>query len=349
MDPSAHTSQDLKLRPGDAYRSEVGLVARSPKTGETTLLLGFSDIDGTLNDEHVVESQRIHTIGPAVDAVRELQSYGIPVGICTARAHGEAELYARAVGASGIIIAENGASTAYPGGECVTIGDMRDIRECVVAIEESIGRSIVSTLDIASLEERWSRQCAARSTGQAIARESYNNDLGHDSREALRMSASRVASAYLSGLTPDERRIAVAVAESRGFKPFGDLLHLISRRADKGVALEALCERLQGEMVSLTTGRFAGASIRIDRVAPIVFGNGENDLPLFASAIERGGYGVLVADPVKPSGFHFDICTNAPHPQTLITHGAPFGHGMRAAVPLLCSHLKADYGIELRQ
>lgn len=349
MEPCSAASNLITLRPGEAYRTDIGLLARSPKTGEILLFVGFSDIDGTINDEHVPESKRIHTITPAVEAVRELQALGIPVGICTARAEGEAQMYAKAVGARGSVISENGACTTYPLGDRVTIGDMREIRECVAMIEAKIGRSVTSTIDLPRLEAVWREQCAARGSRGQSSLAPYNDDLGHDSLEALRLSAARGASAYLAGLTPHERSIAIAVAESQGFKPFGDLLHLISRRANKGVALEALCERLRGERVAVTSGSFTIGAVTIDRVAPIVFGNGENDLPLFSAAIERGGYGILVADPIKPSGFHFDICSNPPHPKTLRTEGAPFGHGMKASIPLLCEQLQRDYGVELQR
>lgn len=336
---SSDTSQHTTLRAGEAYASDRGVVFRSPKTQETCLLIGFSDIDGTINNEHVPESERLGTIGPARDGVALLQSLGVPVGICTARAQGEAQMYARAIGARGPVISENGACTVYPNGDIVTIGDMREIRQCVAVIEERIGRAVVSTLDLHALEARWAQQ---QEMGLHV-----ENDLGHATVEALRLSASREASAYLSGLNEYERSVAFAVAESFGFKPFGDLLHLISPRADKGVALDALCARYVGEEVSLYSKDGSVSNAVIDRVTPIVFGNGENDLALFSCAIERGGYGVLVADPVKPSGFHFDVNSKPPHPRTLITPGAPFGHGILAAIPKIVSQLKADYGIDV--
>ena len=80
-----------------------------------------------------------------------------------------------------------------------------------------------------------------------------------------------------------------------------------------------------------------------------MFGNGVNDLPLFASAIERGGYGVLVGDPVRDCGFHFDIQKRPPHRNTVLTYGAPFGHGMKAAIPVLISRVRNEYGIALER
>lgn len=347
MGPHGQISRVVALAPGELCRSEVGLVFRSPTTKQTCLMLGLSDIDGTLNNEHVLESERIHTISPAKEAVHALQSRGVTVGICTARAKGEAEMYAHAVGARGILISENGACTTYPDGKQVTIGDMREIQECIAAIEARLGRTLVSTLNPDALEERWFQQCVARKVRAASVVADPENDLGHATREALRLSASRGASAYISGLTPEERVVAIALAESYGFRPFGDLLHLINRRADKGIALDGLCEGFIGEELSVFDSNGGQKRVRIERVAPIVFGNGENDLPLFTSAIERGGYGVLVGDPVKPSGFHFDLNAQPPHPKTLITHGAAFGYGMRAAIFPLSSRIWDDYGISL--
>lgn len=347
MEPSGCVPREMRLGAGTTYRSDMGLVFRSPKTQETCLMFALTDIDGTLNNEHVSESERIHTIAPACEAIDALQSYGVLVGICTARANGEAEMYARAVRARGFVISENGACTGHPGGTPVTIGDMREIRECVAAIETALGRSVVSTLDLTALESRWHDQVMARRERSGVDIPAQEDDLGHSTLEELRISAARVASAYLSGLAPAEREVASSIARAHGFRPFGDLLHLINRRADKGVALDALCERLLGEELLVSDASGARMNVLLDRVTPIVFGNGENDLPLFASAIERGGYGVLVADPVQAHGFHFDLRAQPPHPHTLITHGAPFGHGIKAAVPELVSRVRDRYGILL--
>lgn len=310
-------------------------------------MFGLSDIDGTLNNEHLPESERIHSIGPAREAIETLQSLGILVGICTARAQGEAELYAGAVGARGTLISEDGACTTSPRGERVTIGDIREVRECVAVIEERLGRSLVSTLDREALEESWRTQVAARENGQSLLLPAHENDLGHSTIEALRLSAARVASAYIGGLASDERAIAIGIAEAYGFRPFGALLHLITRRANKGVALDALCESFRDRPVSVLDGSGARKSVHIDRATPIVFGNGENDLPLFSSAIERGGYGVLVGDPVRAGGFHFNIQARPPHGKTIVTFGASCGHGMKAAIPELMSRVLDEYGIAL--
>ena len=349
MDPCGHVSRVTSLAPGEVCQSDVGLVFRSPTTKETCLMLALSDIDGTLNNEHVPESERIHTIGPAREAIETLQRCGILVGICTARAQGEAELYAEAVGARGWLISENGACSTSPQGERMTIGDMREIRECVAAIEERLGRPLVTTLDREALEARWQKQVTARREGKDASSPIHENDLSHSTVEALRVSAARVASAYISGLALGERAIAIAIAEAYGFRPFGDLLHLIHRRADKGVALDGLCESFRGQEVSARDASGCRKSVRIDRVTPIVLGNGENDLPLFASAIERGGYGVLVGDPVRDCGFHFDIQKRPPHRNTVLTYGAPFGHGMKAAIPVLISRVRNEYGIALER
>lgn len=348
MDPRVQISREVPLTPGETYRSDEGLVFRSPKTNETCLMLGLSDIDGTLNNEHVTESERIYTVAPAGVAIARLQACGIPVGICTARAQGEAEMYARAVGARGVIISENGACSTYPGGERVTIGDMREIRECVSAIESRLGRSLVTSLDIEALEARWLEQERSREEGRGIGVPPYKNDLGHSTVEEVRMSAARIASAYISGLAPEERVVAVAIAEAYGFRPFGDLLHLINRRADKGIALDALCERFLAQDLVVFDEKGARRKANVDRVTPIVFGNGENDLPLFASAIERGGYGVLVADPVRDTGFHFSFHERPPPPKTLIMQGTPYGYGMKAAIPQIFSLIRDEYGIVLR-
>jgi len=49
------------------------------------LLVGFTDIDGTVNKETEPEIKRISTIGPAREALARFQDFGIPFGVITAR------------------------------------------------------------------------------------------------------------------------------------------------------------------------------------------------------------------------------------------------------------------------
>lgn len=318
--------EDLR-RQGEAVHSEHGLLVRSPRTGVGLLITALTDLDGTVNDEHEPEFRRLDTIGPAREAFGVLAACGVGVGICTARSTGEALRYRTALNVSGPIIAENGAVVLLTDGTRRLMGDPGPLRAAVDRIQRRVGRRFPHSLDWAGLEEAWERERRGES---AVF-------LGHPDREALRLAADRYASCFLVGLDPAEKRLAAGVACEMGLSCFGELLHLIPSGVGKGAALDLL----NGLLVRLPVA----TPWRPDTVVPIVFGNGENDLPLFAKAIQGGGAAVLVGDARSATGFHLDTRAHPVPEGTIKIPRISHGYAIRKSLPLLADFLATRHGI----
>lgn len=310
---------ELRLR-GEAVAGPAGLRVRSPRTGQWLLVLALTDLDGTANDERVPEPARLATLGPARAAFARLHESGVATGICTARSLGEAREYRDALGIGGPIIAENGAVLVLPDGTCRRLGDAGPLAAVVAAISTTVGRPVPSSLDWPGLEAAWE----AERQGRAPV------CLGHESLAALRRAADRVASCFLVGLSPAEKEVATRLAAAAGLDAFGDLLHLVARPADKGLAL--------GEL--LDTLRPSDSAV----VVPIVFGNGVNDLPLFARALRAGGAAVLVGDVASASGFHFDPVRHPVPAGTITVPGVSHGPAILRSLPRIADFFAGQYG-----
>lgn len=316
-----------------AAREEIlpcphGLLVKSPATGQWTLFFALTDLDGTANDERAPEQERISTIGPAREAFATLALTGIPTGVCTARSFGEARQYREALGITGPLIAENGAVASLADGSLGALGDSSQLAPIIAKIAAAVGRPILNSLDTQGLINAWQRE----QSGEAAVL------LGHPDLESLIRSAERRGSCYLIGLDAKEREVAITVAEMFGLSAFGDLLHLIPAGVDKGMALDSLLESLRRSSATVATGPVAGA--------PIVFGNGKNDLPLFQRALDAGGAAVLVGDASHPSGYHPELPTDQIPTGTLTLPGLSHGHAIQASLPCLARFLAHRHGIQ---
>lgn len=318
---------DRLLSSGAAARCADGLLVKAPRTGATLLICALTDLDGTANDEHVREDLRLATIAPARDAFAVLAASGVVTGICTARSSGEARHYQRELNVTGPLISENGAVVRFPDGSREVFGDLGTLAAAVNTITARLRRPVPHSLDWAGLEAAWERE--RRGESPAL--------LGHPDRESLRRAAEREASCFLVGLTPEEKRLVAGLAGELGLACFGELLHLIARGANKGRAMEALNAHL--------LHRPPEQGLKPDRVAQIVFGNGENDLPLFASALRAGGAAVLVGDATTEHGFHFDPMQHPVPEGTISLRGVSHGHAIRQSLPLLREFFAARYGV----
>lgn len=286
----------------------------------------MTDLDGTANDEHEPEHARLATIAPARAAFARLAKAGAITGICTARSFGEAAHYRAALGISGPLIAENGAVRERPDGSRELLGNPAGLKAAVDRITAAVGRRFPHSLDWHSLESAWENE---QRPGAAVF-------LGHPDRESLRRAADRLASCFLVGLSPSEKAVAVRVAGELGFDAFGELLHLIPRGANKGTALVRLLADFRGP----DTERAAGA-------VPVVFGNGENDLPLFREALAARGVAVLVGDARSASGFHFDPALHPVPEGTLCFPGQSHGHAILASLPDIARRLRELHGLSV--
>lgn len=328
-DPSISPPVTLEalLVSGAAVKSPLGLRVRTPHGGKRLLVCAMTDLDGTANDEHVAEHLRLSTIGPARDAFAQLAEAGVVTGICTARSSGEARHYRRELGVSGPVISENGAVVEFADGSRQVFGDLNQLREALARVRSRLGRNVPSSLELPGLIEAWQRE---RSGLSPVF-------LGHPDLDSLCRSADRRASCFLVGLTPGEKLIVTGIATEMGLGCFGELLHLIPAGADKGRALAALNAAL--------LSRVAEPGEAPDLVAQIVFGNGDNDLPLFEQAIRGGGAAVLVGDPSTPWGFHFDTIRH-PVPDGVISlAGVSHGYAIQRSLPLLKTFFAERYGI----
>lgn len=322
--PSSVGSANQIERIPIAARSEQGLRAGSHKMSPALLIVAMTDIDGTANDEHEPEHQRLATIGPAREAFSTLEKEGIVTGICTARSVGEAYHYRSALQLTGPLICENGGVLVFTDGSRRILGDLEKLKNGVKRISARIGRYIPNSLDWPGLEAAWELERSGKSP----------EFLGHPDRESLRLAADRLASCFLVGLDPAEKVEATAVAKELGLDSFGELLHLVPHGVSKGVALSMWMEHVEA-----TT---PGPPVK---VVPIVFGNGENDLPLFERAIHAGGAAVLVGDPRTANGFQFDIIRHPPPLGTITLPGISHGYAIQQSLPRLAEFFAARYGI----
>jgi hypothetical protein len=201
------------------------------------------------------------------------------------------------------------------------------LAEAVRRIDARLGRAVPNSLDWAGLQAAWERE--RRGEGPVF--------LGHPDRESLRRSADRHASCYLVGLSPDEKAVVAGIAGEMGLTCFGELLHLIPRGVDKGRAFAALNAHL--------TAIPPQHGLRPDMVVQIVFGNGENDLPLFGQALKAGGQAVLVGDATTLGGFHFDIARHPVPESTIMLPGVSHGHAIRRSLPLLRDFFAEKHGV----
>lgn len=316
------------LREGSAARTPDGLLAHPPGHRATVLVCALTDLDGTANDEHVAEHLRLDTIGPARETFALLEASGVVTGICTARSTGEARLYRRELGVTGPLISENGAVVTYPDGTRDVFGDLSTLAEAVHRIEARLGRPVPNSLDFEGLRAAWERE----------RRGECEVFLGHPDLDSLHIAAERSASCFLVGLTPAEKEIAADIAEGMNLSSFGHLLHLIARGADKGRALGALNDHLRS--------RPPVGGLRPEVIAQVVFGNGENDLPLFETALREGGTAVLVGDATTPGGFHFDSRRHAIPEGTIRFPGISHGHAIRRSLPHLRRFYRDRHGID---
>ncbi len=318
---------DALLAAGAARKCSDGLLVRSPKTSEVLLIYALTDLDGTANDEHAPESSRLSTILPASNAFSRLKESGIITGICTARSLGEARHYQQHLNVSGPLIAENGAVVHFPDGSQKVFGSLAQLKAVADWASSHLGREIPNSIEYPSLEEAWEKE----QRGETAAL------LGHTDKESLRRSADRVASCFLVGLSAPEKEAVAAHASEQGIFCFGHLLHLIPAGASKGVALKALNDHLME--------RTPDHGLRPDRVALIVFGNGENDISLFEQALKAGGAAVLVGDATSPGGFHFDTSMHPVPAGTIAMRGVSHGDGILQSLPLLKDFFAREYGI----
>lgn len=318
-----------------------------PPAGENQLLVErgskklaiicFYDIDGTVNNEKVKESERLATISPAKEALQTLKSVGISSGPITSRSFGEAQAYQNTLASTGLVICEDGAVIVLPAGfsdEQRAQLTKRGLRTTTHAGRVAIIVSSVDTTTIGSLITRVTEE-----SGQPMISTLFSPPkeiqmtIGHSTEEAARLSAERIASAYIVNPTTEQERLLKEYAPDVGIRLFGKLLHLIGADAHKGTALQLLHDHAD----------ILFPDEHVEGILPIAFGNDTNDVELMKQAHSLGGIGVLVPHPNNDF-----IVPPDQIPKYVIKTDAPYGMGMVEAIPRVFQQLNQQFGLALQ-
>ncbi|MBI3485470.1 HAD hydrolase family protein [Candidatus Daviesbacteria bacterium] len=298
------------------------------REGKRFAVTAFTDLDGTANDETLPESERLATIEPAREAIAELEKRKIPAGIVSGRSFGEALLYQNALKGHGFIICEDGAVVVLPNlGLDLTseasLGSRYHLTE-----HEGRRALVLSKIDTATIGKFLSVVGLRSDAVTTIysSPEQIQQVVGHPTSLAARLSADRLASAYIAQASPEQLQRVTAMAPEFGIRTFGVPLHLIGTDADKGEALQVISDNVS--IFFPNRGQLAG-------IIPVVFGNNVNDIKLIQRAETMGGVGVLVGHPM---GGYF--VPEDQIPQTTIKATKPYGLGMREAIPQVLERLK---------
>lgn len=311
------------------------------------VVIALTDLDGTVNNETLKEAQRISSVGPAREAVQQLENIGISIGVITARSFGEAEMYLKALDAHGFTICEDGAVLILPqSGPSVSqaklSGRMRFVehgnRQAVVLSEvdtQYIGRYLKYILDMDKSESAGTSQKFVATCFDSP--EEIQRLAGHENVDLARLSAERLASAYVVGASQKQAEMIQRYAEKWGIRTFmrvfGDPILLFGQDVHKGDALQTLNDNI---------GFFYPGHGRLTGIIPIVFGNHTNDIKLFERAHQMGGVGVIVKHP--DGGY---AVSESDIPDFVIQSGEPYGFGMKASVPKVFDFLRSHYAVNL--
>lgn len=293
------------------------------REGRRLAVMAFSDIDGTINNEGLPDSERLGSIGPAKHGIGLLETRGIPVGLITARSLGEAEVYQNAIGNKGITICEDGAVVLLPPH---TLDEEHEhkLSERVRLMEHN-GSPVVllSSVDAPAIERflSFTEQEAIKRGGQPP-----ESSTPHLSSEDT--NTGRIGSVYAGDTTEIQRKVIQEHAQANNIRYFGrpQYLHLVGADAHKGTALQFINDNIKLFMPS-DTG--------IDGILPIVFGNNENDLVLLQKAREMGGIGVLVMN--VRGGYSVP---EEKLDRSIMKATKPYGHGITEAIPHVLEALK---------
>jgi predicted mannosyl-3-phosphoglycerate phosphatase (HAD superfamily) len=289
----------------------------------------LSDIDGTAVDETLPERRRLsESSQPAAETFRRFASeLQVATGLCTARAASEALKYgARLNALSAPAIAEDGGVILLPK-EWGDIGQLAmrfDPVPGVRSLREIEGHVAVLTTDdpmgrIHRTLERFDPM-STFVTSLSSAEQLLDSSIGYDTVESAELARGRLASAFIELSDEEAKSDLVRRAAGEGLRVFGltHLPHLIPQDVSKGSALRVL-----RDMYHALHGR---------ELRPIVFGNNENDLPMFDVAHEMGGAGIIVEHP--SGGF---LVQTGDH--VIKAHGA-FGHGISSSFDIVSALIK---------
>lgn len=301
------------------------------RDGKRLVVAMLTDLDGTVNDESVRESERITTIGPAKDAIAEFESRNIPVGIITARSFEEAVEYQTALHATGVIVCEDGAVIGLP----LHAMDKQQEEEIarqyklemyknrkvllLTSIKTQNIKELLEEIEVKSGEnQKIISSCTTDSDQLAIAAH-------HATVREASLSQGRLASAYAVGLSPAQLNLIEELAPQRNIRTFSSSVDkttlFFGADTNKGHAVDVLRKNPH---------IFYPQSVKADGIFMITIGNHNNDAPLLSKA----DIAVVVA---KPDGNYAISRENIPS-GALVAKQA-YGHGIKEAVPQILSRL----------
>lgn len=298
-------------------------------------VLAFSDIDGTVNDQRLPESERLSSINPAKEAIKKLQEYDIPVGLITARSFGETLVYKNALNTNGFMVSEDGAIVILPKLSNQAIDKISKKYHIISHEKENV--LILSKIELPEiknflglinkiLKESSNKELITSCTSKPeLLKELINYETLEDTKRAI----DRLASAYVRDSTDKQFELLKKHARERGMRVEGEQFHahILGADADKGSAIQFINDHISEILPDL----------EIDGILPIVFGNDYNDLRLFEEANSLGGLGIIVKD----SNDTFKVSENKIPSYVIKTEGAN-GFGMLEAIKIILSKIKTS-------
>lgn len=304
------------------------------KKGKKLVVLAFTDLDGTVNNQAIPEKDRLSTTSPAKQAIEELQKHDIPVGIVTARSFGETKLYKDALGTEGFTITEDGAIIILPQNIETDAIDLTQNKHIISYEQEKVLiLSKVKTPIIKDFLSHISKQLmemnlpenlisTCTSTPQVLKETIKYQSLN----DAIR-ATDRVASAFVRDITEEQYEIITENINSWKLRIGGTPhhAHILGRDADKGTAIKFINDNIS---LLLQSDR------NIHGILPIVFGNDYNDLRLFEEAHAMGGISVIVKD----ANGHYRVPEKYIPPYVIKTDN-PYGYGMKEALTKIFERL----------
>lgn len=303
--------------------------------GKKLAVFAFTDLDGTVNNQAVLEKDRLATVTPAKEAIQELQNHGIPVGIVTARSFGETMLYQEALGANGFTITEDGAVIILPNNIQENIKKLSQKKHVVTHDKQAA--IILSEVELSTIKDFFEyvkEQLAEKRLSQDIVStctsspQALKELIKYQTIDDAKRSADRLASAFVRDITVEQYKVISENAVCWKLRVIGNPhhAHILGKDADKGSAIQFI-----NDNISL----FLPTVKDIDGILPVVFGNDYNDLRLFEETNVMGGISVMVKD-VKE---HYRVLEEEIPSYVMKTDGA-YGYGMKEAIKLIFKELE---------
>lgn len=304
--------------------------------GKKLAVLAFTDLDGTVNDQGVKEKFRLGTIAPAVEAVKTLQSYNIPVGIITARSFGETQIYQNALKTEGYTIAEDGTVVILPphindeelsslssNKRVVKHNDQHALLMSAADIEKI--KEFIEFIKKKFVERKLPTDLITTATSSVKA---LQTAVHYETARDAQLAKDRLASAFIRNATEEQYELIKEYAHEWNLRIGGKQhhIHVFGNDADKGSSLHFITTHLD---------HFIVGNEVVDGVYPIIFGNDYNDLPLFQASEELGGISVLVNDSSgKYRVAEEDI------PQYVMQMKGAHGYGIQEAIEEIINRLR---------